>query len=92
MLNRIGFVTLVYPRSIDLHSGQHVFLLQCVFRTVSVLTARGCVCAQGLMFTGLPPGLANGTVLEVFDLWGNVVSEGVLPPEYSAWTSLGVFK
>lgn len=47
---------------------------------------------QGMWFSSLPPGLANGTGLEVFDLWGNQVMGGTLSWEFSAWTSLGVFK
>jgi hypothetical protein len=47
---------------------------------------------QGLLFSSLPPGLGNGTVLEVFDLWGSQVLGGTLPSEYSTWTNMGVFK
>lgn len=47
---------------------------------------------QGLAFSSLPPGLADGTVLEVFDMWGNQVLGGILPPKYANWTNLGVFK
>lgn len=50
------------------------------------------VALQGLWFSSLPPGLSNGTVLEVFDLWGNQIMGGTLPSEYSTWTNLGVFK
>lgn len=47
---------------------------------------------QDMMFSSLPPGLSNGTMLEVLDMWGNAVLGGQLPPEYSAWTNMGVFK
>jgi hypothetical protein len=44
-----------------------------------------------LRFTSLPPGLANGTVLTVFDLGGSSVA-GTLPPDYMAWQNLTVFR
>lgn len=47
---------------------------------------------QGLQFTSLPPGLSQGTVLEVLDLWGNSVLTGYLPPEYESWAGLRVFR
>lgn len=50
------------------------------------------VVVQGLRFTALPPGLANGTVLEVFDMGGNMINGGPLPMEYMAWTNLTAFK
>jgi hypothetical protein len=47
---------------------------------------------QGLSFSALPAELANGTVLEVLDLWGARVAGGLLPVEYEAWRNLTVFK
>jgi hypothetical protein len=45
-----------------------------------------------MALSSLPRDLANGTVLEVFDLWGNQVLGGTLPPDYANWNNLGVFK
>lgn len=47
---------------------------------------------QGLQFASLPPGLSDGTELEVLDLWGNSVLTGYLPPEYESWAGLRVFR
>lgn len=56
-------------------------------------TASVHVChMQDLAFSSLPPGLANGTMLEVFDLWGSSVLGGSLPAEYSTWNRLSVFR
>lgn len=60
-------------------------------RKPSISTA--CVrCLQGVTFSSLPAVLANNTVLEQLDLWGDRVMGGVLPEAYSAWINLTVFR
>ena len=53
----------------------------------------GVLLTQGMRFTALPPGLANGTQqMEVLDLSASRVSGAPVPVEYGAWTNLTVLR
>lgn len=48
---------------------------------------------QGMTFRNLSSGLANGTLIEKFDISGSSeVYGGVLPSEFGNWVNLTLFR
>jgi hypothetical protein len=65
--------------------------LQCMWKYVTCRDWRVVkvdLSHQSLQLAYLPPGLANGTLLEALLLEGIQVNSGSLPSEYASWTYL----